>query len=268
MATPEIAALERKMWRRVNADRAAARLAPLKYDEQLADIGRAHSLDMRDNLFFAHESPNTGVLEDRIDRAGYLALEMRENLAQAPDVQRAEDNLLESPGHHANIMAPSVTHLGVGIVRGGGGDERVLTITQVFAAPVKLDTPEQARGKALARVNAARGQRGLPPMAQHELLAELAETHMPSVPDGVPEDAIADIAEKVSDALNGRRDHGLRSIGVAAQGFFSAQELVVPSLAMVPSAQKFGLATSKGFDKRGRPRVKLLLLIGQIKQER
>src|SRR5579871_6683225 len=79
--TPEILAMEHDMFERLNRDRAAGGLPPLAYDDDLAAIGRAHSTDMRDHHFFAHESPTTGKLEDRLDRAGYLAIVGRENLA-------------------------------------------------------------------------------------------------------------------------------------------------------------------------------------------
>ena len=71
---------------------------------------------------------------------------MRENLAVAESLPRAEQNLLDSPGHRANIMAPTVTRLGVGIVRGNHlGDSRGFTITQVFARPAQLQSPGQAQ---------------------------------------------------------------------------------------------------------------------------
>jgi uncharacterized protein YkwD len=41
----------------------------------------------------------------------------RENLAAASSVDTAEDGLLKSPGHFANLMATDITH--IGIVRAG-----------------------------------------------------------------------------------------------------------------------------------------------------
>ncbi len=263
-ATPDIAALEREMFERLNRDRRSQGLGPLSYDARLADVARAHAADMRDHGFFAHESPTTGLLEDRMDRAGYLALEMRENLAQAENVQRAEDNLLDSPGHRKNIMAPSITHVGIGVVRGGGGDPRVLTITQVFARPVALDTPEQAAQKVVARMSEARRSKGLPPLEVHPLLDDLAAAHIGEVPDGVPEGAVSDIGGEVSSELNAAKGHGLASILIAAQGFFAGEEFEVPGAALDGRTARYGLATAPAKDLRGRPRVKVLLLLGQV----
>jgi len=265
LATPEIAALEQQMAALVNADRRGDGLPPLSYDPRLADIGRAHSLDMRDHGFFAHESPVTGLLEDRIDRAGYLALEMRENLAQAGDIQRAEANLLASPGHRANIMAPTVTHIGVGIVRGGSGDPRVLTITQVFTRPALLDTPSQAVDKVVGLLNGARTRAGLAPMAAHPVLEQLADEHIAAVPNGVPAAAVADIGDQVSAALNQRQGHGLGGILIAAQGMFNGDEFQIPSATTNPATAHYGIAATTGADQRGRPRVKVLVLLGQVR---
>jgi Cysteine-rich secretory protein family len=262
-ATPEIAPLERRMAKLVNADRAKEGLPPLSYDEDLADVARGHSLDMRDTGFFAHESPTTGVLEDRMVVAGYLALEMRENLAQAPDVERAEVNLMNSPGHHANIMADSVSRIGIGIVQGGGGDARVLTVTQVFARPITLDTPDTVERKVVAALQANRQKRGWRGMEQHDLLQSLSERHIDELPDDVPESAVSKVGDAVSEALNGASGHGLVSIGIVAQAFFSGDEFSLPSAATDQATNAYGIATSDAVDEHGRPRVKVLLLMGK-----
>jgi uncharacterized protein YkwD len=263
-ATPEIRALEHQLHGRINRDRAAAGLPPLGYDERLADIARAHSADMRDNDFFEHESPTTGLLEDRMVGAGYLASEMRENLALAPNIETAEDNLLDSPGHRANIMSTTVSHVGVGIVRGdSAGDPRSLTITQVFATPSKLDKPDDALRSVLARINKARAKAGLPPLEEHPMLAELVEKHIGELPDDVPSDVVDDIGDKVSEELNDRQGHGLSGISIVAQAVFNADEFPMPDGALDPAIRYMGFVAREAHDEKGRPRVKLFLLLGR-----
>ncbi len=264
-ATAEIAALEQELFTLLNRDRAAAGLPPLAYDERLADVARAHSLDMRSHDFFTHESPNTGLLEDRLDRAGYLATEMRENLAIAPTVARAAHNLMESEGHRANILADTVTHVGMGIVRGNAaGDDRVLTVTQVFAKPVELDTPEQAAEHVRQAITVARRQAGLRALTAHSMLEELAARHLKSLPDDVPSSAVDDIGARIAAELNERQGHGLAAVGLAARALFSASELPVPPAATDPAVRHLGLASRAGRDSRGRPRVKMLILFGRV----
>ena len=265
-ASAEIASLERRMAQLVNADRAKAGLPPFSFDERLADIARAHSLDMRDHGFFKHESPTHGLLEDRMMVAGYLALEMRENLAQAPTIDKAEENLMKSPGHHENLMATSVSHIGIGIVKGGGGDPRVLTITQVFAKPTELDTPDQVESKVLAALATTRGARGLPRLARHDMLQGLAEDNVDTLPDDVPESAVKSVGDTVSSTLNAQQGHGLVSIRIVAQAFFNGDEFSVSDAALDPRTTAFGLTTTKAIDGKGRPRVKVLLLLGMSKR--
>lgn len=266
LASPEIKVLEHAMFARVNRDRAGARVPALSYDERLADIARAHSLDMRDAGFFAHESPTTGLLEDRMDRAGFLALEMRENLAVAGDVDRAQDNLLESPGHRENIFAPTVTHVGIGIVQGASQDPRALTVTQVFARPADLESPDEVARGVIARIDAARRQHGLPPLIVHPLLEDLAEAHVGALPDGVPPGSTGPIGDEVSRALAAEPGHGLGSIRIVAQLVFSSDEADPPAASLTPAITHVGIAALPGRDERGRPRVKALLLLGRAER--
>jgi hypothetical protein len=262
-AAADIAPLEKEMLQRVNADRKKQGLAPLRWDARLADIARAHSDDMRKTGFFAHESPNTGVLEDRMDRAGYLAVEMRENLAQAGDVAAAEENLLKSPGHRANLFAENVTHLGVGIVRGShDGDPSMLTITQVFARPAELETPAQVKAKVTAALAKARLAAGHGPLAPHAMLEELVGRYLPEVPEGVPEGAVDEVGERISRELNDRQGHGLGAIQVVAQAVFDAGEFAVPESIGDSRTAAIAIATAETKDARGRPRVKVLVLLG------
>src|SRR5690606_11612 len=217
----------------------------------------------RDHGFFAHESPTTGVLEDRMDHAGYLALEMRENLAVAGDVDRAQENLLESPGHRENIFAPTVSHIGIGIVQGASQAPRALTVTQVFARPAELETPSEVAQGIVARIDAARAQQGLPTLVVHPLLEDLAEEHVGDLPDGVPPGSTGPIGDEVSRALAEEPGHGLGSIRIVAQLVFSSDEADPPPASLTPAITHAGVAAMPGRDERGRPRVKALLLLGR-----
>jgi len=255
-ASPEVDALERQMWRRVNADRDRAGKPPLRYDARLSDVARAHSLDMREHGFFAHVSPQTGDLEARLDAAGYLALDMRENLALAPTVDRAEDNLLESPGHHANIMADGVTHLGIGIVRSPRG----LFATQIFARPVSAQSPaEVAEG---VRRRLASLPRSVPLQVDPQLEA-MAEGELDGLPEVLPERAAIIVGRRVVGRLEHDGGHTLGAVAVAVQSVFGAGDFEPPASASAPRSRLYGMAVAKGRDDRGRPRVRVLVLIAQ-----
>lgn len=109
---------ESRMAALVNRDRRRAGVPPLQLDPQLAALARSHSRDMLEHGFFAHVSPRTGPLGERAAAAGIAFRRIAENLALHRDVEGAEQALLRSPGHRANILDPEFTHLGIGVVLG------------------------------------------------------------------------------------------------------------------------------------------------------
>lgn len=248
------------MFRRLNQDRAAQNLPPLTFDSRLADVARYHSADMRDNRFFEHDSPKSGSLEDRLNAAGYLFLAARENLSEAPDVEQGQDGLLQSPPHHANIMAGDVTHVGIGIVPGGVHAAENLTITQVFARPGKAEDPGAARTAMLALLRDARRGAGLPPARLSPLLEELAKEHVATLTKDP--DALDVVADRVTEAVSKRREPGMRGVIVGAQRLAESSALEVPGSLLDHPAASLGLAVERTRDESGRPRLQVLLLVG------
>jgi uncharacterized protein YkwD len=118
----------------ITTDRRRFGLGPLVWDDQLAAVARAHSRDMADNGFFAHVSPTTGTIADRIRGVDYPADFVAENIAIAPRLSEAQTSLMRSPGHRATILTTDATHFGVGVVtRVTERNGKVHHVTQVFA---------------------------------------------------------------------------------------------------------------------------------------
>ncbi|MEU9965872.1 CAP domain-containing protein [Streptomyces malaysiensis] len=115
-----------------NAERAAARLAPLAPDPRLAAAAQAHSDDMVARDFYSHTGPEGHQPWDRARAAGATHRGIGENIACG---QRSPAEVvrgwMDSPGHRANILKPDFTHIGVGHATGS----RAGTYwTQVFGA--------------------------------------------------------------------------------------------------------------------------------------
>lgn len=263
-ASAEESSLERAMFERLNADRKKKGLAPLAYDDRLADIARYHSRDMRDAGFFGHDSPTTGSPQDRVDRAGYLALESRENVAQAPDVATAQDQLLASPGHYANIMADTVTHVGIGVVRDKEvpGQVRGYYFTQLFAKPVTSVSKSEARDVVMQKVTRARREAGLPPLPMHPLLERLAKAHVQDVDPDAPARTLDRIGDAVVKELSQEGGEGLRGVEAAAQVGLGAQ-MLQPERLMDGGVRAIGFALAEDQDKQGKPVLKMLFLVGR-----
>lgn len=261
-APPDVLTLEKAMADAVNADRAKQGLPPLAYDERLADVARYHANDMQKNRFFAHESPTSGSLDDRLAKAGYLAAVGRENLAEALDVPRAEDGLMHSPGHRANILSNDVTHIGVGIVRGGIGDPRNLLFVQVFARPVEKESPSEARAKLVGKIEAARAAKGLPAIGESGPLTELADTLIADMPDDIAPSALEGLG-KTAVAKLGKMKTNLSGVAVGGARVLGSSEYEPPRAVLSPDAKSFGIAVADAKDEKGHPALKVLLLVGQ-----
>jgi hypothetical protein len=124
---------ERRVLALVNRDRQTAGLPPLAWDDRVAEVARAHSLDMRQTKVVAHVSPTTGNAADRVRAAKIKTSVVLENVARAYGLNEAHQGLMNSPGHRANVLSGSATHIGVGVILGEEvSRRREIFLTQVF----------------------------------------------------------------------------------------------------------------------------------------
>jgi len=134
--------LEAFMLGLVNDERAKNGLSPLQNDPRLAEIARAHSAEMRDKRYFAHESP-TPSLRMPLDRyeLGYGGTPriVAENIYRIyggrsfvteKDTRDAHNSFMHSPGHRANLLNRDVTRIGLGFCTDSTGN---LWVTQMFS---------------------------------------------------------------------------------------------------------------------------------------
>lgn len=110
---------ERKMLELLNNERLSRGLRPLEVDAQIREVARAHSRDMFERDYFAHENPDGKSPFDRMKEGGIEFLTAGENLALAPDVELAHDGLMNSEGHRENILYPYFKRIGIGVIDGG-----------------------------------------------------------------------------------------------------------------------------------------------------
>lgn len=114
-----LSADEQKMLSLVNSVRASAGLKPLQADMSLVKLARLKGQDMINKNYFSHTSPTYGSPFDMMQAAGVSYRYAGENLAGAPTVDSAHTNLMNSPGHRANILNGNFTKVGIGVVNGG-----------------------------------------------------------------------------------------------------------------------------------------------------
>jgi uncharacterized protein YkwD len=170
-AEPPSAKLEKEMFELVNKDRKAHGKKPLKFSDGFAAVARAHSADMAKAGFFGHKSPTTGQVANRLVAAKLRVKTCGENVAKNYTVKNAEERLMNSPGHRANILRDVYSHIGIGIVRSGIG---LYYITQVFGTPApKLDLAK-THANMLAKLNKTRIAKGKLPFKGNATLNHVA----------------------------------------------------------------------------------------------
>lgn len=115
----KLTAAEQQMLKLLNDARVQNNLSPLIVDMELTNIARIKAQDMIDNNYFSHNSPKYGDPFDMMKAFGIKYVMAGENIAGNQDVQNAQNALMNSPGHRANILNPDFTHIGLGIQKGG-----------------------------------------------------------------------------------------------------------------------------------------------------
>lgn len=162
------AAVARELRTALDQTRARAGLPALQSLAVLDRVAQAHADDMAAHHFVAHVSPTTGAHDDRLRAAGFLAGLSLENVARGYSAEEIHEGLLASPGHRANVLHATVTHVGIGVAREPDGAG--LLVTEVFAeVPRPLDTSAEAR-RLLDAVNELRRARGLAALNRDRVL--------------------------------------------------------------------------------------------------
>lgn len=125
---------EQEVLRLVNAERAKAGLPALTYNWEAARVARYKSQDMIDKGYFAHQSPTYGSPFQMMESFGLRFSAAAENIAKGQRTPAEVMNAwMNSPGHRANILSRSVTHIGVGAAKAKNG---TLYWTQMFLKPL------------------------------------------------------------------------------------------------------------------------------------
>ncbi|SES09744.1 uncharacterized protein, YkwD family [Psychrobacillus sp. OK032] len=103
-----------------NQERAKAGLNALQMDSTLTQSAQVKSQDMKNKNYFSHTSPTYGSPFDQMESLGITYKSAAENIAMGQRTAvEVVDAWMKSPGHKANIMNPSFTHIGVGLSDSG-----------------------------------------------------------------------------------------------------------------------------------------------------
>jgi len=127
---------EMEIHRLINLEREKHGLKILGYDEELASIAKSHSIDMANDEYFSHETPEGLNPTDRASKVGYVCQYQIDNfiysgigenlhMVQGSAVsflstpesiaELAVSGWMDSPGHKKNILTSNFSNEGIGV---------------------------------------------------------------------------------------------------------------------------------------------------------
>ena len=110
---------EQQMVVLVNKERSNRGIGVLTVDSRMTKVAEDKSLDMFTRRYFSHIDPDGKNAVDRMRTVGVSFTIVGENLAYAPDTDTAEQGLVNSEGHRANILDTRFHRIGIGVIDGG-----------------------------------------------------------------------------------------------------------------------------------------------------
>jgi uncharacterized protein YkwD len=105
-----------------NQQRTANGLPPLNAHATLQAVAEAHSVDQATMARMSHTGSDGSTVGTRLTRAGFVWGVAAENVAGGqPDCAAVVGAWMNSSGHRANILGPTVTLIGVAMARAADG---------------------------------------------------------------------------------------------------------------------------------------------------
>jgi len=128
--------VRREMLERVNRERRAKRLPPLRESRDLTRAAQSHADDMARRSYYGHRSPEGRMVLERVVAQGYQASTAAENLAAGQfSVEEVMDGWMASPRHQENVLNRLITEAGFGVAFGEQEGKEAVLWVQVFARP-------------------------------------------------------------------------------------------------------------------------------------
>jgi cysteine-rich secretory family protein/IPT/TIG domain-containing protein len=156
----------------VNQARGQAGLAPLTLDPQLTQSAQSFSEYMASANFYAHAGPDGSTPLSRMNAAGFPGMgTWGENIAaDYSDADSVMQVWMASPGHRANILNPTFTHIGIGVAYNANSQWKYYW-TQDFGIRAGGNAPG---GSASGSPIGSLPQPQIQPQAQQPVLSQLS----------------------------------------------------------------------------------------------
>ncbi|WP_261130312.1 CAP domain-containing protein [Bacillus sp. Marseille-Q3570] len=112
--------MEKQVVELTNQERMKNGLSALKADAELAQVAQKKADDLAQNNYFSHNSPTYGSPFQMMQQNGVDYTSAAENIAAGQQsAEQVVQQWMNSPSHRENIMNGQLTHIGVGLSKGG-----------------------------------------------------------------------------------------------------------------------------------------------------
>ena len=148
---------EQQLFQLANQARKEAGVEPLQWNEQAAEVARAHAKLMADKKALSHQFSDEPALRERMAGTGLRFDAVAENVADAQAGDDAHEALMNSPPHRQNLLNPKYNSLGIGVAERGGQ----LYVVQDFAHSIATHTAAEVEDGIISDFNRLRVSHGL-----------------------------------------------------------------------------------------------------------
>ncbi len=170
------AAQGRLILAQVNAERTAAGLVAVAWDDAVAAVAQELTVDLA-NEQLKGAAPGPGVM-DRLVKVGKGSPQVLQNPGQSFSARRAAAGFLESPVHRANLMNADMSEGGVGVIEQVGPDGKpVAFITELFLQVLPPLDPAKVRGEVRAGLMQRRAEAKAAAAASDPVLEDAAQAY-------------------------------------------------------------------------------------------
>jgi uncharacterized protein YkwD len=137
----DLEAVRRALLERVNRERRAARLPPVRPEPLLDETAQRHAADMLARSFYNHDSPEGTTVLERSRAAGYRPASVAENIARGQyAIEEVMDGWMSSPIHREHLLSPIFADIGSGVAVGKNANGYQILWVQCFGRS-KTGTP-------------------------------------------------------------------------------------------------------------------------------
>jgi hypothetical protein len=170
-ALPTYSPAEKRVFEQLNQEREKAGLPALEWNDLAAEAARRHATLLAGNGKLSHQFSGEPSLPERLGATGVRFTLAAENVALTDDVEDVHPALMNSPGHRANMLGPSYTAVGIGVIEEKGR----FYVTQDFILRVPVYSEEQFSAALLEVLVSGRKSEGRTTAARNDpYLHELA----------------------------------------------------------------------------------------------